>query len=99
MERYLNWVAEAARGDLGHSFILHAPVWSLIRIPFVAHWNGGDGGAVDRLVVSLTLGIAARGAQAPCTLIASVPRSFCWRPPRRDSHWRCWLWASFTLRR
>ena len=35
MERYRNWLAEVARGDLGHSLVLQAPVWSLIRIPLL----------------------------------------------------------------
>src|SRR5215475_15862116 len=35
MERYQNWLAEAARGDLGNSLVLHAPVWSLMRLPML----------------------------------------------------------------
>src|SRR5215510_4478175 len=35
MERYWNWVIDAARGDLGDSLIFHTPVWSLIRLPLL----------------------------------------------------------------
>jgi peptide/nickel transport system permease protein len=58
-ERYRNWLAEAARGDLGHSLVLHAPVWSLIRLPLL---RTAVLAAVALLIawsVSLILGIAA----------------------------------------
>ena len=59
MERYRNWLAEAARGDLGDSLVLHTPVWNLIRLPLL---RTGLLMAVALLIawaVSLTLGIAA----------------------------------------
>jgi peptide/nickel transport system permease protein len=59
MERYRNWLAEAARGNLGHSLVLQAPVWSLIRLPLL---RTGALAAVALLIawaLSLTLGIAA----------------------------------------
>jgi peptide/nickel transport system permease protein len=59
MERYRNWLAEAARGNLGHSLVLDAPVWSLIRLPLL---RTGVLAAVALLIAwatSLTLGIAA----------------------------------------
>src|SRR5262249_50553131 len=59
MERYRNWLAEAARGNLGHSLVLQAPVWSLIRPPLL---RTGALAAVALLIawaLSLTLGIAA----------------------------------------
>jgi peptide/nickel transport system permease protein len=59
MERYLNWVAEAARGDLGHSFILHAPVWSLIRVPLLRTVALATVALLIAWSVALTLGIAA----------------------------------------
>jgi len=86
MERYWNWVARAARGDLGHSIILHVPVWSVIRRRLL---RTGVLAAVALLIawsVSLSLGIAAarRAGSWPnildrlCSLIillaASTPR-------------------------
>jgi peptide/nickel transport system permease protein len=59
MERYRNWVADVARGNLGHSLVLHAPVWSLIRLPLL---RTGVLAALALLIawsISLTLGIAA----------------------------------------
>jgi peptide/nickel transport system permease protein len=67
MERYLNWLAEVARGDLGHSLVLQAPVWSLIRIPLL---RTGVSATVALLIAwgfSLTLGISA--ARRPGSLI------------------------------
>jgi ABC-type dipeptide/oligopeptide/nickel transport system permease component len=40
--QFLDWAGHAARGDLGQSYLYHAPVWDLIR---------------DRLPVTLTLGL------------------------------------------
>src|SRR5215475_13879742 len=59
MERYRNWLAQAARGDLGNSLVLHAPVWRLIRLPLL---RTGLLVALTLLIawaISLTLGIAA----------------------------------------
>ena len=67
MERYRNWLAEAARGDLGHSLVLQSPVWSLIRLPLL---RTGVLAAVALLIawaISLTLGIGA--ARRPGSLI------------------------------
>ncbi len=81
-ERYGRWVADAARGDLGHSLTLDAPVWSLIR-PRLA--QTGALASVALLIawsVSLTLGIAAarragsltdRICSMVVTLAASTP--------------------------
>lgn len=41
--QFVDWVGRAVQGDLGRSFLYHAPVWGLIR---------------DRLPVTLTLGLA-----------------------------------------
>jgi peptide/nickel transport system permease protein len=83
MERYRNWVAQAARGNLGHSLVLHTPVWSLIRLPLL---RTGVLAVVALLIawsVSLTLGIAAarragslidRFCSAVILLAASTPR-------------------------
>src|SRR5215470_17744545 len=35
IERYRKWLAQAARGDLGDSLVLQAPVWNLIRLPIL----------------------------------------------------------------
>jgi peptide/nickel transport system permease protein len=67
MERYRDWLAEAARGDLGHSLVLQAPVWSLIRLPLL---RTGILATVALLIawsVSLMLGIAA--ARRPGSLV------------------------------
>lgn len=59
MERYMRWVGKAARGNLGHSFTLHEPVWIIIW-PRLARTVALA--AVALLIawsVSLTLGIAA----------------------------------------
>jgi peptide/nickel transport system permease protein len=67
MERYRNWLAEAARGDLGHSLVLQAPVWSLIRLPLL---RTGILATVALLIagsLSLMLGIAA--ARRPGSLV------------------------------
>ncbi|MGH9936727.1 MAG: ABC transporter permease [Blastocatellia bacterium] len=83
MERYRNWVTEAARGNLGHSIILHLPVWSVIRRRM---WRTGVLAAVALLIalsVALTLGMAAARRAGSwvdrlCSLIillaASTPR-------------------------
>lgn len=41
--QFVDWAGRAIQGDLGRSFLYHAPVWGLIR---------------DRLPVTLTLGLA-----------------------------------------
>ncbi len=86
MERYWNWVAEAARGDLGRSFILHAPVWSLIRAPLLRTAAMASLALLIAWSAALTLGIAAarRGGRwsnipdrlcsAIILLAASTPR-------------------------
>jgi len=59
MERYRNWVADAARGDLGDSLILHAPVWSLIRLPLLRTGVLAMSALFIAWLISFTLGIAA----------------------------------------
>jgi peptide/nickel transport system permease protein len=59
MERYRNWVAGAARGDLGNSLVLHAPVWSLIRLPLLRTIVLATVALAIAWAISLTLGIAA----------------------------------------
>jgi peptide/nickel transport system permease protein len=67
MQRYRNWLAEAARGDLGHSLVLQAPVWSLIRLPLLRTGILATVALLIAWTVSLTLGIAA--ARRPGSLI------------------------------
>ena len=67
MERYRNWLAEAARGDLGHSLVLQAPVWSLIRIPMLRTGVSATVALLIAWAFSLTLGISA--ARRPGSLI------------------------------
>src|SRR5882672_2637249 len=73
MERYRNWLAEAARGDLGHSFVLHAPVLSLIRLPLLRTGVLATVALLIAWAISLTLGIAAaRRAGSPIDRLCSV---------------------------
>jgi peptide/nickel transport system permease protein len=86
MERYLNWVVDAARGDLGHSFILHAPVWGLLRLPLLRTLAAATVALLIAWSVALMLGIAAARRAGPwpdaldrlCSVIillaASTPR-------------------------
>jgi peptide/nickel transport system permease protein len=67
MERYRNWLAEAARGDLGHSLVLQAPVWSLIRLPLLRTGMSATVALLIAWSVSLMLGIAA--ARRPGSLV------------------------------
>jgi len=66
MERYRNWLAEAARGDFGHSLVLQAPVWSLIRLPLLRTVMLATAALLIAWSVSLTLGVAA--ARSPGSL-------------------------------
>lgn len=59
MERYRNWLVDAARGDLGDSLVLQAPVWSLIRLPLLRTGVLATVAMMIAWAVSLTLGIAA----------------------------------------
>jgi peptide/nickel transport system permease protein len=83
IERYGNWLAHAARGDLGHSLVLHAPVWNLLRRPLL---RTGVLAAVALSIawaISLMLGAAAarragslidRFCSVIILLAASTPR-------------------------
>src|SRR5215510_5682072 len=59
MERYWNWVAEAARGNLGRSINLQAPVSDLLWLPFLRTAVLAAAALSISWLVSLTLGIAA----------------------------------------
>src|SRR5262245_3490910 len=73
MERYRNWLAETARGDLGHSLVLHAPVWSLIRLPLLRTAVLATVALSIAWAISLTLGIAAaRRAGSPIDRLCSM---------------------------
>ncbi|HEX5085933.1 MAG TPA: ABC transporter permease, partial [Blastocatellia bacterium] len=83
MERYRRWLAEVARGDLGDSLVMHAPVWSLIRLPLLRTVALATVALAIAWAVALTLGIAAarragsstdRLCSAIILLAASTPR-------------------------
>src|SRR5215468_11434471 len=59
MERYRNWVADVARGNLGDSLILHTPVWSLIRLPLLRTGVLAMSALLTSWLISLSLGVAA----------------------------------------
>ncbi len=67
MERYRNWLVDAARGDLGHSLVFQAPVWSLIRLPLLRTGMLATVALLIAWSVSLMLGIAA--ARRPGSLV------------------------------
>lgn len=67
MERYGNWLAGVARGDLGHSIVLQAPVWSLIRLPLLRTAMSASIALLIAWAFSLSLGISA--ARRPGSLI------------------------------
>jgi peptide/nickel transport system permease protein len=67
MERYRNWLADAAHGDLGHSLVFQAPVWSLIRLPLLRTGMLATVALLIAWSVSLMLGIAA--ARRPGSLV------------------------------
>lgn len=82
-ERYWNWVAHAARGNLGNSIILHTPVLSLIWLPLLRTGVLAACALSIAWAISLTLGIAAarhagsridRLCSAVILLAASTPR-------------------------
>lgn len=83
MERYWNWVTEAARGNLGNSLILHTPVSSLIWLPMLRTGVLGASALLIASLISLTLGIAAARREGSwidrlCSVVillsASTPR-------------------------
>jgi peptide/nickel transport system permease protein len=83
MERYRRWLAEVARGNLGDSLVMHAPVWSLIRLPLLRTVALATVALSISWAVALTLGIAAarragssidRLCSAIILLAASTPR-------------------------
>lgn len=59
MERYWNWVTEAARGNLGHSLTLHIPVWNILRLPLLRTGLLAAVALSIAWLISLTLGMAA----------------------------------------
>jgi peptide/nickel transport system permease protein len=83
VERYGNWLAGAARGDLGASLVLRAPVWSLIQRPLLRTVLLAALALALAWTISLTLGIAAarragslidRLCSVVILLAASMPR-------------------------
>jgi len=83
MERYWNWVAEAARGNLGRSINLQSPVSDLLWLPFLRTAVLAAAALSISWLVSLTLGIAAarragsridRLCSVVILLAASTPR-------------------------
>jgi ABC-type dipeptide/oligopeptide/nickel transport system permease component len=57
--QFLDWAGHAAQGDLGRSFLYHAPVWGLIRDRLPVTLTLGLTGLVIALLISLPLGILA----------------------------------------
>ena len=57
--QFLDWAAHAAEGDLGRSYLYHAPVADLIRDRFPITLTLGLTGLAIALIVSLPLGILA----------------------------------------
>ncbi|MGA7810507.1 ABC transporter permease [Bradyrhizobium sp.] len=57
--QFFDWAGHAARGDLGQSFLYHAPVWDLIRDRLPVTLTLGLTGLVIALLVALPLGILA----------------------------------------
>ncbi len=80
MERYLNWVSEAARGNLGNSIIMHTPVTSLIRKPLMRTGVLAIVALLFACIISLTLGIAAARRHGSvidrfCSIVISLSAS------------------------
>src|SRR5258708_1132158 len=57
--QFLDWAGHAAQGDLGRSFLYHAPVWGLIRDRLPVTLTLGLTGLAIALLVALPLGILA----------------------------------------
>ncbi|SHL37663.1 peptide/nickel transport system permease protein [Bradyrhizobium lablabi] len=57
--QFLDWAGHAAEGDLGRSFLYHAPVWGLIRDRLPVTLTLGLTGLAIALLVALPLGILA----------------------------------------
>jgi ABC-type dipeptide/oligopeptide/nickel transport system permease component len=57
--QFLDWAAHAARGDLGRSYLYHAPVAGLIRDRMPITLTLGLTGLLIALIVSIPLGIIA----------------------------------------
>jgi peptide/nickel transport system permease protein len=57
--QFLDWAGHAAQGDLGRSFLYHAPVWGLIRDRLPVTLTLGLTGIVIALLVALPLGLLA----------------------------------------
>jgi peptide/nickel transport system permease protein len=57
--QFLDWAGHAARGDLGQSYLYHAPVWDLIRSRLPVTLTLGLTGLAIALSLALPLGILA----------------------------------------
>ena len=57
--QFFDWAGHAARGDLGQSYLYHAPVWDLIRTRLPVTLTLGLTGLAIALSVALSLGILA----------------------------------------
>jgi ABC-type dipeptide/oligopeptide/nickel transport system permease component len=57
--QFLDWAGHAAEGDLGRSFLYHAPVWGLIRERLPVTLTLGLTGLAIALLLALPLGILA----------------------------------------
>jgi peptide/nickel transport system permease protein len=57
--QFFDWAGQAARGDLGQSYLYHAPVWELIRDRLPVTLTLGLTGLAIALLIALPLGILA----------------------------------------
>src|SRR6202165_4624343 len=57
--QFFDWAGHVAEGDLGRSFLYHAPVWGLIRDRLPVTLTLGLTGLAIALLVALPLGILA----------------------------------------
>src|ERR1700737_3333196 len=65
--QFLEWAGHAAEGDLGRSFLYHAPVWELIRDRLPVTLTLGLTGLAIALLVALPLGILAAVREGSAT--------------------------------
>src|SRR6202140_1467598 len=61
--QFLDWAGHAVTGDLGRSFLYHAPVWGLLRDRLPVTLTLGLTGLAIALVIALPLGILAAGRE------------------------------------
>src|SRR3954471_9933842 len=65
--QFFDWAGRAATGDLGRSFLYHAPVWELIRERLPVTLMLGLTGLAIALLLALPLGILAAVREGSAT--------------------------------